>query len=83
MDWAGWDKEISAEKELAGGPRPYGKLGGARKIAIVLIIHSVDSLLQTSHRDFYQVTLDIALRWSAGIWIYRILSTYRSSGSKT
>ena len=44
MDWAGWDKEISAEKGS----------GGARKIAIVLIIHSVDPLLQTGHRDFYQ-----------------------------
>ena len=29
-----------------------------------------------------QVTLDMALRWSAGIWIYRILLTWRSSGSK-
>ena len=30
----------------------------------------------------YQVTLDIALRWSAGIGINRILSTCRSSGAK-
>ena len=29
-----------------------------------------------------QVTLDIALLWSAEIWTYRILLTFRSSGSR-
>ena len=51
----------------------------------MLIIHSL---------DYYQVTVDIAqdllshslstrlILWSAEIWTYRILLTFRSSGSR-
>ena len=42
----------------------------------------VEGIIPTGIMARSQVTFDMALRWSAGIWIYRILLTWRSSGSK-
>ena len=41
-----------------------------------------ERIVPTGIMGRYQVTLHIALLWSAGLWTCRILLTFRSSGSR-
>ncbi len=49
---------------------------------MLVIDCSVSPIFHKPLPELYQVTLHIALLWSAEIWTYRILLTFRSSGSR-